>query len=155
MASYLTVKDGVYDPKKRFAVTNIMDEDFTFSWDGVESVIKAGDTVELPHHLMVLVATKMTDKCILEEAWAENKEIHKATPWIDSRKNASLGVPELRKMYEDRIVKEIPFDQASSQFKILASQQMEQIKKDFSAEPAQPVQSFAPDPSEFAELKSK
>ncbi len=152
MASFLTLKEGIYDPKKRFAVTNILSEDFKFSWDGVENTIKSGDTVELPHHLMVLVVTKMVDKLMLEEAWEANKKIHKTTPWVDSNKNMSLGVPEARKVYEDKIVKEIPFDEASSQFKIISSQQMEQIKKDLQAEPAQPVNSFSPSREEFAEL---
>lgn len=155
MASYLTVRDGVYDPKKRFAFTNITNEDFSFSWNGAENVVKAGDTVELPHHLAILATQKLVDKIMLGEAWEENAPIHEKTPWVDGKKNMSLGVPEARKPYEDKILKEIPFDEASSQFKILASQQIEQIKKDLSSEPAQPVQEFTPSTGEFAELNSK
>lgn len=153
MSSYLTVKEGIYDPTRRFAFTNIDTADYTLTWDGKPLVtVKPGESVELPHHLAVMATGELVDRIMMAETKAD-EEAHATTPYYRSPKGIAMGVPAARKPFEDKVLKEIPVDQASSQFKILQSQLIETVKADLSAETSKPISSISVKPEEFAGIE--
>ncbi len=157
MSSDLTLKGGIYDPTRRFAFTNITKEDFTFTWDGQPITIKSGDTVELPHHLAVLATGRLVDDIMIgeiNEATRKAKEVNPA--YLAPNQAGKLGVPGARKPYEDKILKELPRDTDSSQFKILQSQAVEALKADIEkSTPAKKISKIDVNPEEFAGVKQK
>lgn len=64
-----------------------------------------------------------------------------------------MAVPEARKPFEDKVLRELPVDQASSQFKILQSQLIEGLRADLSAETSKPIDKISIKPEEFAEIQ--
>lgn len=157
MSSYLTVKNGIYDPSKRFAFTNVTDKDFVFSWGGNPITVKPKDTVEMPHHLAVLATTKLVDQIMLGEARQDELTMRKENkdPYWRSPKGISVGVPEARKPYEDKILRELQPDEENPQFAIQRARMKEELLRDLSAEKAEPVSKIVVSPEQFAEIKKQ
>ena len=132
MSSNIWVKNGIYDPTKRFAFTNIDTENFTFHWNKKPITVKAGETVELPHYLAVLATTELVDKLMLAEADKKTKEIQKSNPGYKAPNQAgSLGVPAARAVWENRILKELPpRDDNDAQLQVIRAQVTEELRKD-------------------------
>lgn len=142
MSSFLQPKDGVFNPLRRFAFTNITDDLFTFHWDGKPISVKAHDTIELPHHLMVLAAIKLVDKIMIGNAKKDEIEGRKTDRFY--RGANMMGVPEARKVYEDQIVRELQVDEESPQIAVLKTQIRDQVLHDIEvgAKKAAPVESI-------------
>ncbi len=156
MSSFLTVKEGIYNPTLRFAFTNIDTESYELKWDGkVLVTIKPGESVELPHHLAVMATGELVDRIMIretkEDELAHMNVIQNGLPYR-SPKGIAMGVPAARKPFEDKILKELPIDKASSQFKILQSQLIDELKADLTAESAKPISTISVKPTEFAEI---
>lgn len=132
MRSFLDIENGVFDPTRRFAFTNITAEDFRSTWDGRPIDVKAGQTVELPHHLAVKLTGELVDKIMYGEAHMD--EVQKNTPYYRSPKYSSVGIPQARKVWEDKILQELDVDQQSPEFQIIASKIGEELKRDMSSE---------------------
>jgi len=104
MSSYLDF-EGVYDPKKMFAVTNWSEEDFTINWkdDTGDNVynLKAGDVRVYPQYLAYHITKNFVDREMYKIAEKEQ----------DPRNRERLGMAvsnkELRKPYEDKTLKEV------------------------------------------------
>ncbi len=142
MSSHLFPKEGVYNPLKRFAFTNITDDLFTFHWDGKPISVKAHDTIELPHHLMYIAATKLVDKIMINDAKRDEEEGKKTDRFYRGRN--MMGVPDARKVYEDQIVRELEVDEESPQIAVLKAQIRDQVLNDLEvgAKKAAPVESI-------------
>lgn len=160
--SYLTVKEGMYDPLRRFAVKNITDHDFTFTWNKKPITIKKGTAVELPHHLAVLATTRMVDEIMIAEAREDEMNNPKnSNPMWHSPKGLSMGIPDARKKYEDEIISELPpIDENNPQYTIITSAKAEEIMNDLKAEMSKPVEKIvlkpedvSADPKEFEGVK--
>ena len=52
----------IYDDTKRFIFNNWTSEDFTGSWGGVHTIVKAGDTKELPMSLAYVFTKHLVDR---------------------------------------------------------------------------------------------
>lgn len=153
MSSYLTVKEGIYDPTRRFAFTNISDSDYKLRWDSKDLVtVKPGESVELPHHLAVMATGELVDRIMMAETKAD-EDAHAGTPYYRSPKGIAMSVPEARKPFEDKVLRELPVDQASSQFKIMQSKFVEELKTDLTAETSKPISKISVNPTEFAEIQ--
>ena len=111
MSNNLIPTEGVYNPLRRFAFTNITDDLFTFHWNGSPISVKAHETIELPHHLMVIAATKLVDKIMMQQSKEDEIEGRKTDRFY--RGASMLGVPAARKVYEDQIVRELEVDEES------------------------------------------
>ena len=143
MRSKLEIEKGIYDPTRRFAFTNIHNEPFDVQWDGKNlGTVQPGQTIELPHHLAVKCTCELVDRIMIEETKAD-EALHTSTAYYRSPKASRLGVPMARKPYEDKILKEIEIDPTTPQFKILASQAVEEIKRDLNAESSAAITSMA------------
>lgn len=137
MSSNLTVKQGIYDPTRRFEFTNISDKDFTFAWGGTPIKIKAGEKVELPHHLAVLATGRLVDQIMSDEIKVEEDRMKVETrnPYFRSQKGGSLGVPAAREPYETKILKELaPRTDTDSAFQVIRAQKTEELMRDLKQE---------------------
>lgn len=149
MSSNIEVKNGIYDASKRFAFTNIRDTDFTFKWDGKPITVKAGETIELPHHLAVLATLQLTDEIMIKGFKESNPDPLKPSP-----QGTSLGVPAARAYWEQKILRELEVDEESPQITIMRMKIKEELERDLNKEKSKPVESIAVGQSEFAELKA-
>lgn len=137
MSSNLWVKQGIYDPTKRFSFTNITDKPFSFSWGGTPIVIKAGETVELRHHLAVLATTKLVDQIMQGEIKDEEEKMKLETknPYYRSPRAISMGVPAAREPYEKKILKELPpKNDSDAQLQVIRSEIKEELVRDLKQE---------------------
>ncbi len=150
MSSYLDVKDGIYNPIRRFAFTNILDEVFSSKWDGSPIVVQIGQTVELPHHLAVKLTGELVDKIMIGNAKMD--EVRTNQPYFRSPQGSSLGVPAARKVWEDQILRELEVDEESPEIQVLRSQIKTELLNDMKAETSKEAVKIPSSINEFAEL---
>lgn len=120
MSSYLK-QDGVYDPRRNFAVTNWSDEDFKISWTGeatndkglidgvpIEYTLHAGEVKTFPMYLAYYITTNLVDREMYKVANkkpADSKE--------RERLEMAVANKDLRKPYEDKTLQEVIAGQES------------------------------------------
>lgn len=109
MSSHLDF-EGLYDPKKMFAVTNWSDEDFSVDWndpgpDGTGSniyTLHVGETRTYPQYLAYYITKNFVDREMYRDA---NKEP------LDSKQRERLEMAtanrDARKPYEDKTMQEV------------------------------------------------
>jgi hypothetical protein len=114
MSSYLRF-DGVYDPRRNFAITNWSDEDYVTSWTSettnaqglvngvdIEYVVKAGEVKTFPMYLAYHITMGLVDR--------EMYKIAAALPAdTKERERAEMAVAnkDTRKPFEDKTLKEV------------------------------------------------
>jgi hypothetical protein len=138
MSSNLDVKQGIYDPTKRFAFKNITKEDFTFYWNSTPITVKADEEVELPHHLAVLATRNLVDKIMMADIHEEEVKMKAETknPYYRSPRGLTLGVPAMREPIEKKILRELTRSESKvteSQLGIIRSELKENLVKDLTA----------------------
>lgn len=155
MSSLVGKTQGVFNPVQRFAFTNITAEDFVSKWDGQPIIVKAGQTVELPHHLADKLTDELVNKIMIGNVKLAEVEYYKNNPNTAPnfyRAPSSLGVPAARKVWEDKIVRELAVDEESPEIAVMRAQIREELQRDMQAEVSK-----APPPvptgAEFAEIK--
>lgn len=152
MSSIIGKDEGVYNPALRFAFTNITDEDFVSAWNNSPIIIKAHQTVELPHHLADKLTDELVDKIMIGEAKME--ELEKNQQYYRSPKGISLGIPAARKPWEDKIVRQMEVDEESPELQVIRAQIREELTNDLqnAQQPKQPASDIKISPTEFSEL---
>lgn len=157
MSSYLSVKDGIYDPSKRFGFKNITKEDFTFTWGNQPIKVKAGQEIELPHHLAVLATGKLVDKIMNDSVREEEVKMRTKNkdPMWRSPRGLSTGIPEARKPFETQILRELKIDDENPQMAVIRAQIREELLSDLNAEKAAPVAKMTVKTEEFSQIQSK
>lgn len=156
MSSILGKDEGLYNPALRFAFTNITMEDFTSAWGGSPIIVKAGETIELPHHLADKLTDQLVDQIMIGEAKLNEVEYYKSHPGTrinDYRAPSMLGVPAARKVWEDQIVRELAVDEESPQLQVMRAQIKEELLADLNAETSTAPVPVPTSIEEFAELK--
>lgn len=151
MSSLIGKNEGVFNPTRKFAFTNITTEDFTSAWGGSPITIHPGETVKLDHHLANKMVDEMVDKLMI--GGAKLDEVTKNQPFYRSPLGMQLGVPAARKVWEDQIVRELPPEQDSAQMQIERAKIREQLESDLKAEPSTAPVSAPTSLSEFSEIK--
>jgi sirohydrochlorin ferrochelatase len=139
MSSNLWVKQGIYDPTKRFLFTNITSEPFTFTWGKSPITVKAGEVIELPHHLAVLATTALVDQIMNKEIKEEEDKMKLETknPYYRSPRGSSLGIPAAREPYEKKICRELERSESKvteSQMGVIRTELAETLKRDLAGE---------------------
>ena len=157
MSSLLEKGAGVFDPTRRFAFTNITDEDFVSAWGGQQIVIKPGHTVELPHHLANKFLDEMVDKIMIGDVAAEEHRVKGdgtdfSKAYYRSPKGNQLGVPAARKVWEDKICQELEVDQNSTEMQLLGIKLREELVEDLKAQPSHGPIQMPGSINEFADL---
>ncbi len=119
MQSFLE-PEGLYNPALRFAFTNITSEPFTSKWGGVPINVSSLETIEISnntpipgagHALAVKMTKELVDKIMIDDVKMD--ELKANTPYFRSPKGPSLGVPAARKVWEDKILRELNSDEES------------------------------------------
>lgn len=167
MSSFLDKKSGIYDPSKRYGFKNITDKPFTFSWGGHPITVKAGEEIEVPEHYALLATKKIVDQIMMEEVAEEEKKMRAdlRDPFWRSPKGIAIGIPAARKVYEDKVIRELALDEENPQIQVMRAQIKEQILGDINnaQKPKAPVETVVANfvqsgkptaPAEFAEIKS-
>ncbi len=121
MASYLQRKEGVYEAGKRYAFTNISDKPFEIKWNGqIVKVVQPDETIEIsdatpypgPGNGDCIGRTKtieLATKIILGEAKVDTDRLGFTTDKsYVSPVGTRAGIPEARKPYEQKILRELP-----------------------------------------------
>lgn len=164
MSGLVSKKDGIFNNAQRFAVTNILEEDFTSQWGGNPFTIAKGKTVSLPMYLANKVVDEMVDKIMITAIKTNETEYYKNNPNTAPnlyRAPSSLGVPAARKIWEDKIVKPLAIEEGTTESQLLRMQIKEELENDMNKEisrdpvpvPMSAVGSFSSDSmKEFAEL---
>lgn len=139
MSSDIWVKQGIYDPTKRFSFKNITSEPFTFTWGKSPITVKPNETIELPHHLAVLATTQLVDQIMSQEIKEEEDKmkIETRNPYYRSQRGLSVGIPSARKPYEDKICKELTRTESKiteSQLGVIRTELTETLTRDLKAE---------------------
>ena len=151
--------EGIYDPLKRFAFTNITDEDFYIVWAKARVKVAPKETVELPEYLAMKSTNELVDKIMIGEQYAKLTKIRETHPeHIQAPGAGMLGVPAARKPYEDKILKELePKNDTATQLNVLRIKT--EIESDIkrSSVPVADVSAAVAGISEtaFAELKQR
>lgn len=155
MSSLIGKNEGMYNPAKRFAFTNILEEDFTSYWNGSPIVIKAGQTVELPHHLADKLTDEIVNKIMITNVKINEVEYYQKNPNAavnTYRAPSSLGVPQARKVWEDKVVRELAVDEESPEMQIVRAQIREELQADLSGKASTEPVRVPTSINEFAEL---
>ncbi len=147
--------EGVYNGLARYAFTNITEEEFVSHWDGQPWIVPAGQTVELPEYMAVKMTKELVDKIMIGEVKLAEDNYYKANPGAapnSFRAPNQMGVPAARKVWEDKIVRQMEIDEESPQMAIerakIRSEMEAQFKRD-----AQPGKVDMPaSVEEFADL---
>jgi hypothetical protein len=150
MKSFLDV-EGVFDPSLRFAFTNITGEDFISAWGGSPIVVKAGETVELPHHLAIKLTGELVDKIMTQEIKEEESKV--GTPYYRSPRGSSIGVPSARKVYEDKILRKLAPDEESVQAQLMRAKLKAELLADMEKKEGVATEPMPSSINEFAQIK--
>lgn len=102
-----------FDPDRRFVFNNWSDEDFVGQWNGVQTLIKAGEIKELSMYLAYHFTKHFVDREMSKE-----------------KKDAFLAVDETRKPYEDKTITEITSGVDSPSLTALKEKIREEVAKE-------------------------
>lgn len=126
--------EGMYNPTLRFSFTNVLEEDFVSYWNSQRYIVKAHQSVKLPHHLAQKFTKEIVDKMMM----ADNKGV-------------SMAVPASRKPYEDKVVSLLPAEE-SSEMEIIRNEFIEKVNKDASRQVGEPDEPIEPPKLDFEDL---
>lgn len=119
--------------------------------------MKAGEKIELPHHLALLATKKLVDQIMMEETREEEikTRAENKNPYWVSPKGVAVGVPAAREPYEKKVLRELTMGESKiteSQMGIIRSELKDTLTKDMKAAPAGPIESINLPKTEFEEI---
>lgn len=158
MSGLLEKGDGLYNPMLKFAFTNITKDDFTSYWDKSPIVIKAGQTVTLPHHLADKMTDELVNKIMTTEVKTNEVKYYKENPNTAPnfyRAPSSLGVPAARKVWEDKIVRRLEVDEESPEMQVMRATIKAELTADMAKQKSNKPPVIPRGAEEFAEIKPK
>lgn len=166
MSGILARNQGVYNNAARYKVTNITREVFVTYWGKNPVTLQPGQTVSVPQYLANKMVDEMVDKIMIDGVKQAEVDYYQRNPNAEInrfRAPSSLGVPAARKVWEDKILEELPIEEGSTEAQLLRLQIKEELEHDIKAEPStEPVKvpvsavgSFDGLPTEFAEIASQ
>jgi hypothetical protein len=110
MRSFLDF-EGVYDPKRMFAVTNWSDEDYTANWrdDTGDNfyILHVGEVKTYPQYLAYYITRNFVDREMFKAAAKTPKNADGSPSRQQERLEMAVNNPEARKPYEDKTIQEI------------------------------------------------
>ena len=108
--SYLNF-DGLYDPKRMFAVTNWSDEPFTCNWkddlgDNVYT-LHPGEVKTYPQYLAYYITKNFVDREMYKDAAKSPNNADGTSSKQRERMEMAVVNADMRKPYEDKTIQEI------------------------------------------------
>lgn len=115
MASSYLEHEGLYDPKRTFAVTNWSDEEMTINWadpgpDGSGdniTVVHPGEVKTLPMYLAYYFTKNFVDREMYKEAEKIPNNADGTPTRSRERLEMAVNNADLRKPYEDKTMQEV------------------------------------------------
>lgn len=115
MSSYITDFEGLYDPKRLFALTNWSDEDFTVNWQdpGPEGsgdnfyTLHAGEVKTYPMYLAYFILKSFVDREMYKSAAKVPNNPDGTSSRARERAEMAMNNKDLRKPYEDKTMQEV------------------------------------------------
>ena len=162
MANSFLDPQGLYDPRKRFAFTNITDEIFTSYWDKVPINVKPHETIEISvttpivgvgHALAIKMTGELVNKIMMDEAKLDELA-HQNVPYYRSPKGGAWGIPNARKVWEDKILRELNPDEESPAIQAIRNQMKKEILTGEEKQNIEPVK-VPTSIEEFADITKK
>jgi hypothetical protein len=148
-------EQGMFDPTKRYAFTNITDEPFQFGWNGVNIDVAPKETVEIPQYLAYQAVNKMIDQLIIAKNKKDLDKIRETHPeYLTPPGAGMMGIPAYRVTFESMIVRELP-PKVGADAKLDIIRAKEQVMSDIRRSQVEtaPIESIKVAQTEFAELK--
>lgn len=168
MISHLNF-DGIYDPKRTFAVTNWSDEDMTINWsdpgpDGTGDniyTVHAGEVKTFPMYLAYYFTKNFVDREMQKEA----AKIPNNPDGSPSRQRERLEMAminaDARKPYEDKTMQEVVAGKESPEFTAMRAKIREELiiegnlTSDLHNNPdGSPIEEFADVPKKAGKAKT-
>lgn len=148
-------EQGMYDPTRRYSLTNKTGEPFDFKWNGVVIDMKVDETIELPQYLAYLATNKMIDQMMMGKMKEDLDKARAVNPaYIAPNGAGMLGVPNARIPYEQMIIKELPPKSGNeAQLEIIRVKELVLADIKRSKEETKPIETVVVQQSEFSELK--
>lgn len=110
MSSYLDF-EGLYDPKRMFAVTNWSDEDITVNWkdDTGDNIytLHVGEVRTYPQYLAYFITKAFVDREMFKDAVKAPNNPDGTSSRLRERLEMAVVNKELRKPYEDKTIQEV------------------------------------------------
>lgn len=127
----------VFDNEKRYIFTNWTGEDFVGTWSGVDTLVKPGESIEVPQYK----AFHFTKHLV-------NREIEKSG-------RVAVDSPEARKPYEEKSMTEITAGIDSPALASIKQKIKEEVQKEVEGMKNEDVSLVAQEPltDEFADIK--
>jgi hypothetical protein len=147
-------EQGMFDPTKRYAFTNITDEVFQFGWNGVTIDVAPKETVELPQYLAYQAVNKIIDQMIMSKNKKDLDKVRETNPnYLTPPGAGMMGIPAYRETFEKMVVREIA-PKTGNDAKLDVIRAKEQIMADIkrSQEEVKPIETVTVAPTEFAGL---
>ncbi len=140
MYSFLEKEQGIFEPGRRYAFTNISDRVFTSRWNGFPIIVQPNETIEVSdvtpmpgsgmgECLAIKMTKELVDAIMMGNAKAD--ELAKNQPLYRSPLGGLMGVPSARKPIEDSILQPLPED-AGIETAFLKKKKAEEIISDAS-----------------------
>ena len=152
-----TGKQGMFDPTKRYALTNKTGEPFEFQWNGVKVNMAVDETLELPQYLAYNATKKMIDQIMQAKSHKELLKAREINPAYISPNGAGLlGVPAARYEVEKMIVTELS-PKVGNDAKLDIIRMKEMVEQDIkrSSVKAESISTVTASHEVFAELNEK
>lgn len=116
--SYWDKDDGLYDPKKTFALTNWSDQDITVNWRGDQGedniyVLHAGEVKTYPEYLALYILREFVNREMLKDAAKAPKNPDGSPSKQQERLEMAMVNKDARKPYEDKTIQEVRAGQES------------------------------------------
>lgn len=110
MSSYLSF-EGLYDPKRQYAVTNWSDEDLTVNWrdDSGDNLytLHAGEVKTYPQYLAYYITTQFVDREMYKDAEKVPNNADGSASRQRERLEMAVANKDMRKPYEDKTIQEV------------------------------------------------
>lgn len=115
MSSYITDFEGLYDPKRTFALTNWSDEDFTVNWQdpGPEGTgdniytLHAGEVKTYPMYLAYFILKNFVDREMYKASAKVSNNPDGSSSRARERAEMAVNNKDLWKPYEDKTMQEV------------------------------------------------
>lgn len=103
--------EGMYDPKRMFAVTNWSDEEITVNWkDDLGDnfyTLQPGEVKTYPQYLAYYITKNLVDREMYKDAAKANKNPDGSPSKAQERLEMAVVNADMRKPYEDKTIQEI------------------------------------------------
>jgi len=158
MSSYLDF-EGLYDPKRTFAVTNWSDEDIQVNWKDETGdnfyTLHKGEVKTYPQYLAYFITKELVDREMYKDA--AKLPNNPDGSYTKARERAEMAVAnkDMRKPYEDKTIQEVIEGQESPEVTAMRAKIREQLIQEGTLSSEMNNNADGSEKEEFADVPKK